>query len=92
LHARLLRATLCEIERGLFHVSYRADTAKSGLHELPIYQVGTCASDARQRVEERARGCGFELVVWDYATLVPALLPASGAGEAPAADCVSADR
>jgi hypothetical protein len=74
LRAQILRATLFEIERGLFHVSYRTDTAEWVGHEMPAYQTGTSASDARQRIEARARGYGFESVVWDLEPDVPAIL------------------
>jgi hypothetical protein len=74
LHAQILRATLFEIERGLFHVSYRTDTAEWPGHKMPAYQTGISASDAREQIEARARGCGFESVVWDLAPDVPAIL------------------
>ena len=43
---RVLSATLCEVERGLFYVTYAMDSVGLGKHLLPRYQVGTCASDA----------------------------------------------
>jgi hypothetical protein len=61
---RVLSATLCEVERGLFYATYTEDSAALGKHLLPRYQVGTCASDAQQRIEKRARECGYEAVVW----------------------------
>ena len=64
---RVLSATLCEVERGLFYVTYTMDSAGLGKHLLPRYQVGTCASDAQQRIEKRARECGYEAVVWEEA-------------------------
>jgi hypothetical protein len=72
---RILRATLCEIERGLFHVSYRSDATEWDVHELPAYQVGGSAAEAQQRVEARAQRCGFDTVLWDYALFVAASLP-----------------
>jgi hypothetical protein len=81
----VLRATLCEIERGLFHVSYRSDIAEWDVHELPAYQVGTCAADAKQRIEAQALVSGFETVLWDSALYVPASrLDATGQAEASA--------
>ena len=74
-----LQATLCEGERGLFHVSYLADGAVPG---LPTYQVGTCAADAKQRIELEAKNFGFQTVVWSYADVVPASLPDCAAGSA----------
>jgi hypothetical protein len=64
---RVLSATLCEVERGLFYVTYTMDSLALGKHLLPRYQVGTCASDAQQRIEKRARECGYEAVVWESA-------------------------
>ncbi|MGD0103698.1 MAG: hypothetical protein ABSC06_06635 [Rhodopila sp.] len=61
----VLRAALYEVERGLFQVSYRTDTARRAVHELPIYQTGTCAREAKQRIDESAQECGFDLVIWD---------------------------
>jgi hypothetical protein len=76
-----LQATLCEVERGLFHVTYLADTA---VPVLPSYQVGTCAADAKQRIESQAKIYGFETVVWDYPHGVPVLAPDRAAGSGPA--------
>ncbi len=71
---KTLHATLFEIERGLFRLSYRADLMEHEKHELPPYQVGTCASDARRRIEHKARACGYEAIIWD-AELVDASDP-----------------
>jgi hypothetical protein len=68
---RTLHATLCEIERGLFHISYRGDTLDRKLHPLPPYQVGTCASDAQRKVEQLVRQRGYELVIWEPALAIP---------------------
>jgi hypothetical protein len=62
--ARVLHATLCEIELGLFHVAYRMEDASLGRGHLPPYQVGSGELDAQRRVEQRALECGYELVVW----------------------------
>jgi hypothetical protein len=70
-----LRATVCQIERGLFRVSYQIDTVEWDAHRLPIYQVGSSVSDAKQRIEEKARGCGFAMVVWEDAFGETTLLP-----------------
>jgi hypothetical protein len=69
-----LRATVCQIERGLFRISYYTDTVECDTHGLPIYQVGSSVPDAQQRIEERARGCGFAVVVWDDSLAVTTLL------------------
>jgi hypothetical protein len=72
---RVLSATLCEVERGLFYVTYAMDSAALGKHLLPRYQVGTCTSDAQQRIEKRARECGYEAVIWESAPADPSALP-----------------
>ena len=64
--SQVLRATLCEVERGLFHVSYHTDDADSVAKELPAYETGACPSDVMQRIEAGAKGYGFEAVIWDY--------------------------
>ncbi len=63
--AEVLHATLCEIERGLFQVTYRVDGVAVLQHPLPRYQVGSCALDARVQVEQRAQECGYPLIVWE---------------------------
>jgi hypothetical protein len=62
---RTLHATLCEVERGLFHVTYRMEGAGLGKHHLPLYQLGTNASEARLLIEQQARERGYAAVVWD---------------------------
>ena len=43
---RMLHATLCEVERGLFHVFYRMEGAGLGKHRLPGWSDhGTDADD-----------------------------------------------
>jgi hypothetical protein len=71
---RVLSATLCEVERGLFYVTYTIDSAALGRHLLPRYQVGACASDAQKRIEKRARECGYVAVVWEAAPADPSAL------------------
>ena len=67
LPGQTLRATLREIERGLFSVSYRIGTMAWDGGDLPRYQIGTSAGDAEQKIEAKAREIGFETVNWDYA-------------------------
>ncbi len=62
---RLLRATLCEVERGLFCIAYSWDAAGGDRRLLPRYQVGTNAADAMRRVEREARGHGYAAIVWE---------------------------
>lgn len=73
MRGRMLRATICEIERGLFQISYRTESPNWDVDELPPYVVGTCATDVQQRINEQAQKHGFEAVVWDYALVVPEL-------------------
>jgi hypothetical protein len=68
---RKLHATLCEVERGLFHVAYRMEGTGLGKHHLPLYQLGTCASEARLLIEQQAREHGYALVVWDMVEDAP---------------------
>ena len=72
---RVLNATLCEVERGLFYVTYAMDSKSFGKHLLPRYQVGTCATDAQRRIEKRARECGYEKVLWEATAADPLGLP-----------------
>jgi hypothetical protein len=71
----ILSATLCEIERGLFYVTYTVDGVGLGKHLLPRYQVGTCALDAQQRIEEKARECGYAAIMWVPAAAEPIAFP-----------------
>jgi hypothetical protein len=71
-HGRiLLRATLCEIERGVFYATYFQDKAAPDTEDLPRYQVGKCADDAKQQIEANARALGYEGVSWKEAIIVP---------------------
>jgi hypothetical protein len=79
---RTIRATLCEIERGLFHARYRSTDpltrrGESVLnhHYLPIYQVAPCAADAMKEIEATARAGGYDAVVWEDALPAPAISP-----------------
>ena len=74
---RILVATMCAIERGLFCVGYRTDAIGG---DLPIYQVGACAADARRRIEVQAKACGFDAVIWDHELVDPTLLLQPTAG------------
>ena len=68
----VLRATLCEVERGLFHSNYRTDTAAADVHEMPRYILAGSTADAMRRIEKAARRCGFELVLWDDGAIAAA--------------------
>jgi hypothetical protein len=86
LRARIIRAALCEVERGLFHVSYRATSAHWSKHALPVYETGASASEVKRLIEQRAVGCGFEMIIWDDQDPVPASLPTAPDDTAAAAD------
>ena len=77
LRQRVLRATLCQVECGLFHINYRTDSIAAEMHDLPRYQLGANASEAKRRIERTARKCGFSMVQWDDAMVVAA--PLTGA-------------
>lgn len=68
-HGRTLRASLCEIERGVFYATYPESDANTD--ELVIYQVGTSAADAKKRIEASAYALGYETVIWDQAIVAP---------------------
>jgi hypothetical protein len=70
-HGPTLRATLCEIERGLFYATYRTRSPVSDVHELQTYQVGISASDAKGRIEQVVRALGYETVIWKDALVFP---------------------
>jgi len=82
INEQMLHATLYEIERGLFQVVYRVGGVKLGKHHLPRYQVGTCAADAQMRIEQCARECGYETVVWEPVFAEPVMGQSAAVGEA----------
>jgi hypothetical protein len=66
---RVLRVTLCEIERGVFFASYPDAGPFIDLEE--IYQVGASAADAKRQIEKAVRTCGYDTVVWKDDLAVP---------------------
>jgi hypothetical protein len=70
-HGRTLRATLCEIERGVFFASYPDCKSVSETGGLTSYQVGTSAADAKHRIEQGAIALGYETVVWTQSITAP---------------------
>lgn len=68
---QVLHATLCEIERGVFYVTYPDMDLAAATGELAIYQVGASAADAKQQVEQHAHALGYETVVWNDANVAP---------------------
>jgi hypothetical protein len=66
-----VRATLCEIEHGLFYTTFIACGLGSDLAEIPQYQVVDNAAEARRRIEERCVALGYGEVIWSDAMVVP---------------------
>ena len=69
--SRTLRATFCEIERGLFYVTYPSHALESDILELPTYGLGACASQVKQRMEKSIQAFGYETVMWEDAFVLP---------------------
>jgi hypothetical protein len=72
-HARTLRATLCEIERGLFYATYR--TVGAVADEMPAYQLGTDAADAKRKIEAIVGALGYHTIIWEDTIVVPLSQP-----------------
>jgi hypothetical protein len=70
-HSRTLRATFCEIECGLFYLSYPNHAPDPDILELPTFGLGTCASDVKQRMEKSIQASGYETVMWEDALVLP---------------------
>jgi hypothetical protein len=70
-YSRTLRATLCEIERGLFYVTYPSHALESDILELPTYGLGACASHVKHRIEKSIHAFGYETVMWEDALVLP---------------------
>ena len=68
---RTLRATLCEIERGLVYITYPSHTLESDILELPTYGLGTCASQVKQWIEKSIYAFGYATVMWDDVLVLP---------------------
>lgn len=66
-----LHATLCEIERGLFYVTYPDMDPAADAVELAAYQVSASAADAKRQVEQIAYALGYQTVVWNDANSAP---------------------
>jgi hypothetical protein len=66
---RTLRATLCEVERGVFYATY--PEANPDTDDLVIYQIGTSAAEARERIEASAYAIGYETVIWTQTIVAP---------------------
>ncbi len=62
-----LRATLREIEPGLYRAQYSGEINPESADErvIPDFHLGTDAAGVRQWVEEMATGLGYDRVVWE---------------------------
>ncbi|HEY0183761.1 MAG TPA: hypothetical protein VGC09_13220 [Rhodopila sp.] len=72
---RTLSATLCEVERGVFYATYPGCDSTSDADELTAYETGTCAADAKQRLERRAHALGYDTIIWTETVEVPLFAP-----------------
>jgi hypothetical protein len=75
---RTLRATLCEIERGVFFATYPDGGPEAD--RLATYQTGKSAADAKQRIERSAEALGFGAVVWREGIVTPLFADPANAG------------
>jgi len=71
MRGRALRATLCEVERGVFYATYPECKSASDAEELTAYQIGTSAADAKQRIERCAYALGYDTVIWTETIVAP---------------------
>jgi hypothetical protein len=70
-YSRTLRATLCEIERGVFYATYPDRESAALAAELTNYQIGASAADAKRRIELSAQALGYETVSWTETIVAP---------------------
>ena len=70
-YGRALRATLCEVERGVFYATYTDCASGSEVGELTSFQIGASAADAKQMIEISAHALGFHTVTWTETISVP---------------------
>ena len=61
----VLRASIFGVELGLFRVLYRAGLAVAD--DLPTYQFGNDASDAKRRIETSVTALGYDAIAWEDA-------------------------
>lgn len=79
-----LRATLCEVERGVFYASYPDCRSASDTDELTSYQTGPSAADAKRKIESAAYALGYETVVWTETIIAPLFASGSRTNDAAA--------
>ena len=63
-HGQVLQASLHFVDFGLYAVTYRPDPAGWEHHSLPVFQLGSCVADARQRVKSALKVAGYQAVTW----------------------------
>jgi hypothetical protein len=68
---RRLRATLCEIERGLYYAAYRTRRPPPYGLGLPEFRLGISAYDAGQCIEQSVKDLGYETIIWTDAIVPP---------------------
>lgn len=62
----VLRASIFGVELGLFRVLYRGLAVAD---DLPTYQFGNDASDAKRRIETSVTALGYDAIAWEDATV-----------------------
>ena len=72
---QVLQASLHFVDCGLYAVTYRPDPAGWDHHTLPVYQLGKCAADARQRAETALKAVGYQAVTWTDVLTNPCAQP-----------------
>ncbi len=77
--AEPLFVSVFEIERGLFHATYRSTENTAAVRRLPPYQVGSCIADAKARIALSAQASGYETIIWDDSESSLDGMPADGA-------------
>ncbi len=75
---RLLWATICEIEPGLFQVIYSNTGSASGERDLPIYETGVDVKDAKRCFEQAVQVFGYTSITWVEVNVADLVLPRPG--------------
>ena len=68
---KILRATLCEIERGVFYATYFHGDVPLVSGALPTFKLGVSALDVRRRIERDARALGYGTISWTPLATMP---------------------
>lgn len=70
-HGRVLRANLCEIERGVYYATYFQERTAPDTENLPRYHVGKSACEVKALIDDSARALGYEAVCWRESIVIP---------------------